>query len=704
VNFQASQALSRLTYNLRWAWHEPTADLFRDLAPEVWSATHNPVAVMRAVAQTELPGAHASRIIELDLDLKNYLLRVPRDALSPRVAYFSAEYALAECLPIYSGGLGILAGDHLKAASDLGVPLVGVGLLYRFGYFRQTIDTNGWQQEAYDRLVPEDLPLRPVFASEGTPLEIGIPLGNRLVRARAWLAQVGRVPLYLLDTDIPANREDDRWITGHLYGGDSDTRLRQEIVLGIGGARVLGALRVLGLEPAVEGCHLNEGHAAFVALERTAQRMRQTDEPDFFVAHQQAGQSLAFTTHTPVAAGHDAFHPGLMEAYLGAYREELGLSRERFLSLGQRDAGDPNQPFSMTVLALRSAQARNGVSQLHANVSRHAWNDVGVGVHNATPRIQMDAITNGVHTPTWAGPEMSRFLDRSIGSAWRDRPQDASAWNRLAQASPGELWAARDAQRARLLGTIQKHHSGKLDLIDDNPMIVGFARRFATYKRAGLLFRHPAWLERLLGNPSEPMLLVFSGKAHPHDEPGKQLVQRVIEASRDARYNGRIVFVPDYDVQLARQMVQGSDVWMNTPRRPMEASGSSGMKAALNGALNLSELDGWWDEAYAPHLGWALGQDLPLTISDDARDEAEAAQLLDLLETEIIPLFFKRNAEGIPMDWLVRVEQSIELLAPRFSAHRMVDDYVERIYRGLTWQTRAPLDLPSYAVSETWAA
>jgi starch phosphorylase len=705
VNFQALQALSRLAYNLRWAWHAPTAELFGELAPEVWSATHNPVAVTRSVAQlAELPSAHTGRILELDLDLKQYLLRVPTDAPSPRVAYFSAEFALAECLPIYSGGLGVLAGDHLKAASDLGVPLVGVGLLYRYGYFRQTIDANGWQQEAYDRLVPEELPLRPVFASEGTPLEIGVPLGNRMVRARAWLAQVGRAPLYLLDTDIPVNREDDRWITGHLYGGDIDTRLRQEIVLGIGGARLLSALRVLGLEAAVEACHLNEGHAAFVALERTAQHMRQSGEPDFFVAHQQAAGSLAFTTHTPVAAGHDAFHPGLVEAYLGAYREELGLSPDQFLSLGQRATGDREEHFSMTVLALRSAQARNAVSQLHANVSGHAWSDVGIGVHSTKPRIGMGAITNGVHTPTWAGPEMSRFLDCSIGSAWRERPQEASAWSRLVQASPDELWAARSAQRARLLGEIQKRHSCKLDLIGDNPIVVGFARRFATYKRAGLLFRQSDWLERLLNNVSEPLLLVFSGKAHPRDELGKQLVQRVIQASRDDRYNGRIVFLPDYDVQLARLMVQGSDVWLNTPRRPMEASGTSGMKAALNGALNISELDGWWDEAYAPQLGWALGADLPTAMSDDARDDAEAAQLLELLDTEVLPLFFKRSPEGIPVEWLRRVQQSIELLAPRFSAHRMLDEYVEQVYRRLGWQARVPLTLPSPAGCEARAA
>ena len=689
-----TQALNRLSYNLRWAWHTPTTDLFRDLVPRVWDESQNPVAVVRAVAELpELSEAHAARILELDFDLNEYLSRMPANSRSPHVAYFSAEFAIAECLPIYSGGLGVLAGDHLKAASDLGVPLIGVGLLYRYGYFRQAIDENGWQRESYDRLTPEDLPLRPVYACDGLPLEIGLPLADRIVRARVWLAQVGRVPLYLLDTDIPGNREDDRWITGHLYGGDSDTRLRQEIVLGIGGVRLLEALRVLALQPAAQVYHLNEGHAAFAAVEHAAERMRQSHEPDFFVAHAEMAETLAFTTHTPVAAGHDTFHPELIEAYLGEYREQLGLTHDGFMSLGRRDAEDHEEPFSMTVLALRSAHARNGVSQLHAKVSRQAWGDVGTGVQNAAPRIPMEAITNGVHTATWAGPEMSRFLERSIGWAWRERPQDSWAWSRLARASQRELWAARGAQRRRLLREIQNRHSSNVNLANEDPMVVGFARRFATYKRAALLLRHPAWLERLLQNDGQPLLLVFAGKAHPRDDAGKQLVQLVVDASHDPRYNGRIVFLPDYDVALARLLVQGSDVWLNTPRRPLEASGTSGMKAALNGALNLSELDGWWDEAYAAEVGWALGEGLPTAISDDARDEAEAAQLLDVLETEIVPLFFERNSEDIPLEWLARVQRSLELLAPRFSAHRMVNDYVDHMYRRLNWTLDAPVSL-----------
>jgi glycogen phosphorylase len=704
VNSQVAPALKRLAYNLRWAWHAPTTDLFCELAPRVWHETHNPVAVAQAVGKVpELRAAQSNRVLELDFDLTEYLSRPPSNTRSPRVAYFSAEFAVAECLPIYSGGLGILAGDHLKAASDLGVPLIGIGLLYRYGYFRQAIDPGGWQRESYDRLSPEELPLRLVCASDGVPLEIGVPLANRLVHARVWLAQVGRVPLYLLDTDFAANREDDRWITGHLYGGDRDTRLRQEIVLGIGGVRVLEALRVLGQQPAVEVYHLNEGHAALVGIERAAERMRTSDEQDFFAVHQGAAASMAFTTHTPVAAGHDTFAPELIEAYLGEYRGQLGLSHQEFMSLGRRQACDDQEPFNMTVLALRSAQARNGVSRLHAKVSRTAWSGVGVGVQNVKPRLAMEAVTNGVHTATWTGPEMSEYFDRSIGWAWREHPQHRAVWSRLAHASPRDLWMARSAQRTRLLDEIERRQGRQLDLGTATPMVIGFARRFATYKRAGLLLRDQTWLQRLLCNPSDPVLLVFAGKAHPQDEPGKQLVQCVVEASRDPAYMGRIVFLADYDVELARLMVQGSDVWLNTPRRPMEASGTSGMKAVLNGGLNVSELDGWWDEAYSPELGWAFGEGLPTAISEGARDEQEAAQLMDLLETDIVPLFFERNADGIPLEWLARAQHSIEQLAPMFSAHRMMDDYVARMYRRLAWEARRPL-LGSSTFGETRAA
>jgi starch phosphorylase len=503
VTLELTRSLARLAYNLHWAWHGPTAELFHCLAPDVWQATHNPVAVMRAIAHTpDVLAAHAEQLVTAVRDLDEYLTDVPHVRAAPRVAYFSAEFAVAECLPIYSGGLGVLAGDHLKAASDLGVPLLGVGLLYRYGYFRQRIDADGRQREEYDRLEPETVPLRPVLASDGVPLEIGVPFPGRLVLARAWVAQIGRVPLYLLDTDLPANREDDRWITGHLYGGERDTRLRQEMVLGIGGQRLIRALTLLGRELAPQLYHLNEGHSAFVAVELAAERLRTGAAPDFASAHQQVAERVAFTTHTPVAAGHDAFPSELVEAYLGKYREDLGLGHDAFMALGRPDVRTGDEDFSMTILALHSAHARNGVSQLHGVVSRELWGGIGVGLSSRRPRIEMAAVTNGVHTATWAGPEVSALFDRHLGRSWRVVPQEASVWARLATVDPGSLWAARTAQRQRLLEHVdaRARRDGfaglSPDLAPERALVVGFARRFATYKRAGLLLQDPARLAR----------------------------------------------------------------------------------------------------------------------------------------------------------------------------------------------------------------
>jgi starch phosphorylase len=680
--------LARLAYNLRWAWHAPTANLLRSLAPEVWDTTHNPVAVMQVVGQSpDLLAARANLLAGLGAALDQYLNPPALAQPAPRVAYFSAEFAVADCLPIYSGGLGVLAGDHLKAASDLGLPVIGVGLLYRYGYFRQTIEAGGRQREIYERLDTESVPLAPVLAADRVPLEVGVPFPGRTVVARVWLARVGRVPLYLLDTDVPRNRQDDRWITGHLYGGDADTRLRQEMVLGIGGARLIEALRRLGLEVAPEVYHLNEGHSAFVAIERAAERMRSTGEGDFLRAYRQVAETTAFTTHTPVAAGNDTFSTELIEAYLGDYRQQLGLRSDEFMALGRRDPHDQTQDFSMTVLGLRSAHARNAVSHLHGTVSRRLWGGIGVGVGDAPPRIEMDAITNGVHTATWTGPEMSRVFDQYLGPWWRRYPHSGLTWARADVVDAHALWAARNAQRERLLRHIEPSppQGGGVDtsLLEQHPLVIGFARRFATYKRAGLLLRQPDRLASLLTDPARPVVLIFAGKAHPRDEPGKLLVQRVVEASREPRFGGHIVFLPNHDLELERLLVQGSDLWLNTPRRPMEASGTSGMKATLNGALNVSELDGWWDEAYVPGLGWALGQGLSDDLSEQARDEAEAAQLMDLLESDIVPLFFTRTAQGFPSEWLKRVQRSMAAFAATFSAHRMVNEYTERIYRPL---------------------
>ncbi len=684
-----SATLASLAYNLRSAWHTPTSSLFRLLAPEVWDATHNTVAVLHAVRHDPAVLAeHATQIIAARCDLEAYLARPARVVAAPRVAYFSAEFAVAESLPIYSGGLGVLAGDHLKAASDLGLPLVGIGLLYRYGYFRQVIDERGYQRETYERLDTTAVPLRPVLAADRVPLEIGVPFPGRQVVARVWVAQVGRVPLYLLDTDLPLNHEEDRWITGHLYGGDQDTRIRQEMVLGIGGARLLRALQILGREMAPEVYHLNEGHSAFVALELARERMQAWSSDGFDEAHAWVASRLAFTTHTPVSAGHDTFPEELVETYLADYRDELGLSHEQLMALGRRDPTAQQEGFSMTVLALRSAHHRNGVSQLHGVVSRQMWGEIGVGLRETPPQTAMEAITNGVHTATWAGPEMAALLDHAVGRSWREAPHDHAAWGQLVNVDPGDLWTARTAQRARLLERVDAaaRAEGRDGLAQEatpqRALVVGFARRFATYKRAGLLLEDPDRLARLLGgDPSRPVILVFAGKAHPRDHAGKLLVQRIVQASRDERFRGRIVFLEDYGVELARLLVQGSDLWLNTPRRPEEASGTSGMKAALNGALHLSELDGWWDEAYEPGLGWALAACIRDDLVGEACDAADARQLMDLLEHEVTPLFFARDGEGRPREWLQRVARSIATLAGEFSAQRMVHEYVDRVYR-----------------------
>src|SRR6266567_3054044 len=502
--------LEQLVFNLRWSWNSDVRDLFQALAPEPWSKTHNPIAVLKTAANDpDRLAEHAESILAQHGALEQYMTSTPRIKGVPRIAYFCAEFAIAESLPIYSGGLGVLAGDHLKAASDLGLPMVAVGLLYRYGYFRQTIDEDARQREAYDRLDPATIPLLPVLAADGVPLEIGVPFPGRTVVARVWLARVGRVPLYLLDTDVPRNREDDRWITGHLYGGDSDTRLRQEIVLGIGGARLIQALRTLGLEVAPQVYHLNEGHSAFVTIERAAERMRTIGDGDFFAAYRHVAQTTAFTTHTPVAAGNDSFSAELIEAYLSDYRQQLGLTADEFMALGRRDSHDHGADFSMTVLALRGTDARNAVSQLHGSVSHRLWAGTGVSVGNAPPRVEMDAITNGVHTSTWTGPEISRLLDQYLGPWWRRYPHRASIWARVLVADPHVLWVARNTQRQRLLRYIESSTEGAMrvptSVLEQNPLVIGFARRFATYKRAGLVLREPERIAALLTNPSRPV-------------------------------------------------------------------------------------------------------------------------------------------------------------------------------------------------------
>lgn len=695
--------LTELAYNLRWTWDASTRQLFSALAPEAWAAGRNPVKVLRAAgASAAVLTAHEAWIRAAGNDLLAYLARPAWLQEGPRVAYFCAEYALADCLPLYAGGLGVLAGDHLKAASDVGLPLAGVGLLYREGYFRQVIDAHGAQRERYEWADPAELPMRPVIGADGRTVVVTIPFPGRAVHARAWRVQVGRTPLYLLDTDVTENEPNDRAIAARLYGGDAVTRLSQEMVLGIGGARLLAAL---GPDAAPDLYHLNEGHSAFLALELARQRMRSGRAASFDEAVTQVARRVVFTTHTPVPAGHDVFASDLMEWYFEPYCRELGVSIQQLLALGSREPGS-RDGFSMTVLALRSSARRNGVSQLHGRVSREMWTGIGVGMRNAPPAVEMEGLTNAIHTATWVGPELARLFDQHLEPGWRLAPHCAEHWSGLAEVDPAQLWEARNAQRGRLLEYLERrgraaHAEGLAPGAGaDNTLVLGFARRFATYKRATLLLSDPDRLARLLnGDPRRGVVVVFAGKAHPRDEAGKALVQRIVHATRDPRFQGRLLFVEDYDVELARLLVQGSDVWLNTPRRPEEASGTSGMKAVLNGAVHVSELDGWWHEAYQPDLGWALGLGLPDAQGQDERDAAEAVQLMDLLEREVRAQFFGRDVNGIPRAWMSRVARSIRTFAPMFSAHRMLCEYSERLYEPAAGKPALQIATPQHALN-----
>src|SRR5262245_58662251 len=548
--------LEKLVYNLRWSWDPSTVALFRAIAPEPWARSHNPVSVLKAASPDSL-AEHAEDILARGAELDQYLNRSSALGGMPRVAYFSAEFAIAEALPIYSGGLGVLAGDHLKAASDLGLPLIAVGLLYRYGYFRQVIDDTGYQREAYDRLDNDHAPLLPMLRPDGTPVTVAVPFPGRTVQAHVWLAQVGRVPLYLLDTDLDENREDDRWITGHLYGGDQDTRIRQEIVLGIGGLRALRAILAATAQPDV--FHMNEGHAAFLGLELAREKLASGAAQTYDEAALSVAPHVAFTTHTPVAAGHDAFPSDLVEAYFDGYRQQLGLSHNEFMQRGRLERESPLEKFSMTILALRSAARRNGVSQLHGKVSRDMWGGIGLTLRDAPPLAEMDAITNGVHTATWVGPEMSGLFDHELGTDWRTLPDLRPNWSALPRVAAADLWAARTAQRARLLERVDAMSRAEglgglhSDVTPERALVFGFARRFATYKRAGLILTDPERLARLMDGSNRPIVVVFAGKAHPRDDPGKLLVQRIVQACReDDRFRGRMVFLGNYDVEIAR--------------------------------------------------------------------------------------------------------------------------------------------------------
>jgi starch phosphorylase len=706
----ALRPLWDLSWNFWWTWDQPTRELFASIDPAIWETTrHNPVRTLALVTPErlhELAGddSFLERVADASERFKAHLDAPPSSewtaATGMKVAYFCAEYGLAECLPIYSGGLGLLAGDHLKSASCLkggGLPLVAVGLLYRCGYFHQALDDDGLQHELYPDIGRETQPVRRVIdAQQGGQQRVQVELPGRTVHAALWRAGVGRIALYLLDTDLPENDPADRDITRNLYLGDHDMRIRQEMVLGIGGVR---ALEAVGEHATV--FHMNEGHAAFLALERTRlARLRAAEAGGAALSFDQTREATAaahiFTTHTPVPAGIDRFDPRLVAHYFAGYHDSLGLDLEGFLALGRENVADRSEAFSMAVLALRMSRFANGVSRLHGRVSRGMWRNIWPD----TPEddVPIGHVTNGVFALGWVAPRMAALYDQTLGPAWRQAPGEPASWARIAEGElgglpDGALWEARQACRRELVqwcrqgiasGRAGGSGGGSGKVLDPGVLTIGFARRFAAYKRGTLLFRDPERLLALLRSPT-PVQLVFAGKAHPGDSGGKRLIREIIHFARTHGVQDRLVFLEDYDIEIARRLVQGCDVWLNTPIRGLEASGTSGMKAAANGVIHVSTLDGWWDEGYAPdppHLGFHIesigtfDHDLP----NDQREQFEAAALYRLLEHEIVPEFYDRGADGLPVRWLARVRRCIAELAPRFSADSMLLNYARQFY------------------------
>ncbi len=688
--------LLRIAHNLWWVWNHEATELFMRCDMELWEECyHNPLEMLGLMQQDRFKElledesflSHMDRV-ESDLDFyltsrSWYVSNFP-DRENDCIGYFSMEFGLHESVPIYSGGLGVLAGDHLKSASDLGLPLVGVGLLYREGYFRQYLTADGWQQELYPDNDFSHMPIRVVKDADRNTLLIRLDYPGRVVSAQAWKLQVGRVVLYLLDTNIPENSEEDRAITSRLYGGDHEMRIKQEVLLGIGGYRLL---RELGFDP--NCCHMNEGHSAFGALEQIRYAMRE-HSLNFAEALEVVATNNAFTTHTPVPAGNDVFPNPLMETYFGEYVHQLGIDMNTFLGLGKQNPHDPNENFCMTVLALRLAGACNGVSQLHGEVSRAMWQRIWPDL--PVNELPIFHITNGIHLPTWISYDMSMLLDRYLGRDWRYEPEDEKVWARVDSVPDAELWRTHERRRERLVAFSRKRLSAQLksrgappseiaradEVLDPEVLTIGFARRFATYKRGTLILSDIERLLRLLNDEERPLQLIFAGKAHPHDVAGKELIQQIVRFAQRDDVRNRLVFLEDYDANVAHYLVQGVDIWLNTPRRNLEASGTSGMKVIANGGLNLSILDGWWVEGWNGDNGWAIGRGEEYEDLNYA-DHVESQALFNLLEHEIVPLFYDRK-KGIPRGWIRRMKRSMATLGWQFNTHRMVEDYVLRSY------------------------
>jgi starch phosphorylase len=689
--------LQTIARNMWWSWQRKALQLFRRIDIDLWEQCgHNPMVLLGAVDPRRLRSleeddaflAHMDSVHE---DLQRYLkrntwyARVYEGKMEMRIAYFSAEFAIHECVPLYSGGLGVLSGDHVKSSDELGLPMVAVGLAYRQGYYRQVLNSDGWQQERYPDNDFYNTPLYLMRDGAGNEVTVSVSLPGRKVAARIWKLEVGRVHLFLLDTNLPGNLPHDRDITARLYGGDLDMRVRQEIVLGIGGIRVLD---VLGCRPTV--CHMNEGHSAFLALERIRQAMAENGL-SFPEAREAVRAGNVFTTHTPVPAGNDRFPPEMMREYFREYVEEVGIPMDEFLALGRQDPNDPREEFCMTVLALRLASYANGVSRLHGEVSRRMWKRIWPGVPESELPIQH--VTNGVHTLTWLSDEFHRLYERYLGPQWLDDPVNRGIWNRVNEIPDNELWRAKESLRNRLVSFVRQRLKKQLvrqgsaaaklqaaeEVLDPEVLTIGFSRRFATYKRAYLILRDLERLRKLLLDRDRPVQLVMSGKAHPQDHPGKEMIRHIAQLARSTDLHHRVVFIEDYDLEVAHVLVQGCDVWLNTPRRPMEASGTSGMKAAMNGSLNLSILDGWWSEAFTGENGWAIGTGEEYD-DHNYQDEMESRMLYDLLETTVVPMFYERGPDDVPRRWIGMVKSSLSTICPYFNTNRMAEDYAERFY------------------------
>jgi glycogen phosphorylase len=692
------ERLWALARNLWWSWDHDSVGTFLDLDPQRWrELNHNPVSLLSEFPLSKLESRAAALVLHSRI---NYAYRRLLEYLEGErtwgarhagvlrtqpVAYFSAEFGLHESLPVYSGGLGVLAGDHIKSASDLDVPLIGIGLFYGQGYFRQRLDAKGWQREEYLETDVNHLPMEIAIGKNGRPVEVQIDTRHGSIRAKVWRVKVGRCDLLLLDSDVDGNAPEDRELTSRLYGGDLRIRIRQELLLGVGGLR---ALRALGITPGV--LHLNEGHSAFAVLE--AVRMRMEDEGiKFEAAVPRVSREVVFTTHTPVPAGHDRFPSDLTEEHLGPLRDALGISHESLLGLGRENPSNLEETFCMTVLGLRLSRHANAVSALHGEVSRAMWTGLTPGKQEDS--VPIGHITNGVHVPSWLAPQMFRLYDRHLGTGWQYRSSEARIWDGIDNVDDGELWETHLNLKSRLLefvrhraveqaerrGESQSELQRLSRVLSPDALTIGFARRFATYKRANLILKDIEALIAMVNDPTRPVQFVFAGKAHPNDEPGKRVLQQIADLMRDPKFSDRLVFVEDYDINVGRHFVQGVDVWLNNPRRPLEASGTSGQKVVLNGGLNLSILDGWWAEAYDGLNGFAIGTGK--THSNmNVHDTRDAEDLLRTLREEVIPLFYHRDRDGLPRGWIKRMKRTIRTLGWRFNADRMVMDYTLKCY------------------------